>query len=134
MSHRELEAQALCEGPHWRSFDVERILFFDLHEGGTVSFFGSVPIFFSQLVEALERFARAGIIDAQSGELWLAQLSACEKRFIDHYERGEPEVAIRPVVGREHPTVAPRPTSVRAPAEARTEKCPTTAQGPAKCT
>ncbi|MDD9941976.1 MAG: MopE-related protein [Myxococcales bacterium] len=69
MSHRELEAQALCEGPHWRSFDVERILFFDLHEGGTVSFFGSVPIFFSQLVEALERFARAGIIDAQSGEL-----------------------------------------------------------------
>lgn len=69
----------------WSAFDVEEFLFHDLHEGGTVGFYGSVPIFFDQLVEAFERFIAAGIIDSDNGAKWLAQLRGSRSRFLKYY-------------------------------------------------
>jgi len=84
VSHREFEGEQTGE-LHWREFDVDNFLFHDLHEGGTVGFFGSVPIFFDQLVEAFERFLAAGIIDKELGTPWLGQLRASRARFLNYY-------------------------------------------------
>lgn len=72
--------------PSWDVFDVRDFLFSDLWEGGTVGFFGSVPIFFDQLMEALRRFAADGLVDAALAEGWLAVMSDAREDFIHCYD------------------------------------------------
>lgn len=84
VSFRESAAEH-TGAPHWREFDVESFLFHDLHEGGTVAFFGSVEMFFEHIVAAFVRFLAAGIIEREPGKEWLAQLHAARPRFLAHY-------------------------------------------------
>lgn len=86
VSHREYEAMESDGGPDWSAFDVENFLFYDLAEGGTVGHFGSIAIFFEQLVEAVSRFVDAGLIGAELGEASLAAMRASEGRFLQRYE------------------------------------------------
>ncbi|MBW2462481.1 MAG: hypothetical protein JRH11_12605 [Deltaproteobacteria bacterium] len=72
--------------PTWEAFDVPDFLFSELWEGGTVGFFGSVPIFFDQMMEALRRFAADGLVDATAAEGWLAVMSDARKDFIECYD------------------------------------------------
>ncbi|MFW6052146.1 MAG: hypothetical protein ACODAU_13290 [Myxococcota bacterium] len=86
VSYQESQAQMEGRSPSWDRFDVADFLFHDLHEGGTVAFFGSVRIFFDHLVEALRRFAGAGLLDADQARAWLAKLESAREDFIRYYE------------------------------------------------
>lgn len=85
VSYRESESEMNGESPHWKEFDIDDFLFHVLHEGGTVTFFGSVPIFFDQLVEGLRRFVDAGIVDRENGTAWIEQMCARRARFLQYY-------------------------------------------------
>lgn len=76
----------LGDRPDWALFDPADFLFTDLSEGGTVSFFGSVPMFFEHLVAALERFAADGLIEADHFEHVCEQVLAARSDFIEYYE------------------------------------------------
>lgn len=77
---------------HWDDFDVEEFLFLDLSMGGTVGIYGSVSIFFDHVVQAFERFIAAGIITADKGATWLAQMRASRARFLEKYRDCEMEI------------------------------------------
>jgi hypothetical protein len=71
---------------------VQELVFFDLVQGGTAAQFGSVPIFYEHVLEAFERFMRAGIIDATKGAQWIEQLRAAKPRLIARYAADEAPV------------------------------------------
>ena len=89
VSFREFEAEQRDEPPHWREFDVEKFLFSDLQEAGTVCLFGSVSIFFDQLLEGLRRFCDGGLIVPGLLQVWLAAFEAARPRFLDQYQDPE---------------------------------------------
>lgn len=92
VSYHEFRAEMEGGAPSWDRFDVADFLFHDLAEGGTVAMFGSVAIFFDQLVEAFRRFAEAGLIDADKARTWLAELEPAREEFIRHYDDDRPQV------------------------------------------
>ncbi len=85
VSHQEYRAEEKRAERSWDELSVPDFLFHDLHEGGTVGLFGSVEIFFDQLVEALRRFGAAGIVDPDKAGVWLDELAAARDDFIRYY-------------------------------------------------
>ncbi|RLB53365.1 MAG: hypothetical protein DRJ42_12145 [Deltaproteobacteria bacterium] len=79
--------------PSWDAFNVPDFLFSELWEGGTVGFFGSVPIFFDQLMEALRRFAADGLVDAAVAADWLTEMKSAREDFIRCYDDETSELA-----------------------------------------
>lgn len=111
--------------PRWDCFDVGRFLFRDLSEGGTVGFFGSVAIFFDQLVEALRRFEADGLLGAAAPGAWVAQMLAARDDFLAYYDE-HTSPSVRDAIRDRHlprplmrPVPTPSPSVVRPNRRAR---------------
>lgn len=78
--------------PSWDDFEVEDFLFTDLSEGGTVGFFGSVEIFFHQLIESLRRFCVAEIIDPEVCRKWTDEMLDAQADFLRYYDEDTDEL------------------------------------------
>lgn len=125
VSNREMNVAE----PTWDGFDVGEFLFLDLWEGGTVGSFGSVPIFFDHLVEALRRFTADGIVEAEAGRAWIAQMLDAREDFIRCYDEATPSAESRAIARRHRPPstlqpAAPDATPRRQPKKLRRTRHP----------
>ena len=100
VSYREHVAELRGGEPSWEDLDVGDFLFHDLWEGGTVGMFGSAPIFFDHLVEAMRRFGRAGVVEKERADRWVAEMEAARDDFVRCYDEETPEEESIAIAGR----------------------------------
>ncbi len=93
VSSRELDGS-------WDGFAVCPFLFRDLMEGGSVGVYGSTEVFFDQLLEALQRFVKDGLIDGERGEQWLAEMQDARGDFLRCYDQATTEREALAIVKR----------------------------------
>jgi len=96
VSNREMNVAE----PTWDGFDLGEFLFSDLWEGGTVGYYGSVPIFFDHLVEAMRRFVADGLVEAEAGRTWVAQMLDARDDFIRCYDDATPSAESNAIARR----------------------------------
>jgi len=93
VSSREMDWRDGPE-PRWEGFDLDDFLWSDLCEGGTVGLY-EPRRFFHRMVEIVERFGQAGLIDDPSWPGWLARMRTLEEDFVRFYGETPAEEELR---------------------------------------